>query len=406
MEFVEGTSLRATWRCPIGCPSPTSLSVMAQLLDALHYAHEQGVWHRDIKPNNIIITPDGRVKIADFGIARIESSAPTQIQTTMLIGSPGYIAPERYTGDTPPDRRVDIFSCGALLYHLLTGKSPFSGTDSEVMYKVLQLDPTPPSQSGAWPTPPRCYDAIVAKALAKRPDDRYATAKALRDALTSVAVLPIGANLSRAALHSVLPGASTAAAAAPKPAVVAPAAAPAAASPAPPSAGRTGSVPSMPTGWDMATLSDIESALARHVGPVAKVLVRRMAKECSDLPALVTRLSEEELSPEDRKGFLSRTAKLVAAARSAAALAPLTPGARTDAPTARLPVLTVTPLKPETIDKAQAVLAVHIGPIAKVMVKKASAIASQREQFFSVLADLAGEGVDRERLIAELSKIG
>ena len=131
-----------------------------------------------------------------------------------------------------------------------------------------------------------------------------------------------------------------------------------------------------------------------------------MAKECSDLPTLVTRLSEDELSPEDRKGFLLRTAKLVAAARSAAALAPLTPGARTDAPTARLPVLTVTPLKPETIEKAQAVLAKHIGPIAKVMVKKACAIATQRDQFFSVLADLAGEGVDRERLLAELSKIG
>ena len=211
MEYVEGTSLSRYMALPDRLPEPDMLSVMAQLLDALHYAHEQGVWHRDIKPNNIIITPDGRVKIADFGIARIESSAPTQIQTTMLIGSPGYIAPERYTGDTPPDRRVDIFSCGALLYHLLTGKSPFSGTDSEVMYKVLQLDPTPPSQSGAWPTPARCYDAIVAKALAKRPDDRYATAKELRDALTSVAVLPIGANLSRAALHSVVPGASTAA---------------------------------------------------------------------------------------------------------------------------------------------------------------------------------------------------
>ena len=111
------------------------------------------------------------------------------------------------------------------------------------------------------------------------------------------------------------------------------------------------------------------------------------------------------LSGDDRKVFLARTAKLVAAARNAAALAPPTPQGRADAPTAMLPVLTVTPLRPETIANAQAVLTAHIGPIARVMVKKASAIATQREQFFSLLADLAGEGADRERLLAELSKI-
>jgi eukaryotic-like serine/threonine-protein kinase len=398
MEYVEGTSLARYMALPERLPEPDILSAMVQLLDALHYAHEQGVWHRDIKPNNIIITPDGRLKVADFGIARIESSAPTQIQTTMLIGSPGYIAPERYTGETPPDRRVDIFSCGALLYHMLTGTSPFSGTDSEVMYKVLQQDPPPPSQSRATPTPPRCYDPIVAKALAKRADDRYASAKEFRDALAGVAVLPISSTLSRAALYSVIAFADQRSSELPLRSADASAPAPAQ------NAARPGSVPALPTGWDLAVLADIESALARHVGPVAKVLVRRTAKECADVPALIARLCEEELSPEDRKGFLLRTAALVAAARSAAALAPPTPAAG-DASTALLPVLTVTPLKPEAIAKAQAILAVHIGPIAKVMVKKAAAIATQREQFFNVLADLAGESVDRELLLAELSQI-
>jgi len=398
MEYVEGTSLSRFMSLPERLPEPDILCVMVQLLDALHYAHEQGVWHRDIKPNNIIITPDGRLKIADFGIARIESTAPTQIQTTMLIGSPGYIAPERYTGDTPPDRRVDIFSCGALLYHMLTGMSPFAGSDSEVMYKVLQQEPTPPSQTGAMPTPPRCYDAIVAKALAKKPADRYATAKVFRDALAGVAVLPLSATLSRTVLYSVIAD-PDARAAAPKPGVVV------AAPVAVPSIERALTSPTMPVGWDPATLAEVGGALARHVGPVAKVLVRRTAKQCADVPTLVARLAEEALSGDDRKGFLARTAKLVAAARSAAALAPPTPHARTDAPTALLPVLTVTPLRPETMAKAQAVLTAHIGPIAKVIVRKAATIASQREQFFSVLADLAGEGVDREKLLAELSKI-
>jgi eukaryotic-like serine/threonine-protein kinase len=405
MEYVEGTSLSRFMSMPERMPEPDIISVMVQLLDALHYAHEQGVWHRDIKPNNIIITPDGRVKIADFGIARIESTAPTQVQTTMLIGSPGYIAPERYTGETKPDRRVDIFSCGALLYHMLTGISPFAGTDSEVMYKVLQHDPTPPSHTNATPTPPRCYDAIVAKALAKRPDDRYASAKDFRDAMVSVAVFPVSPTLSRAVLYSVIAHAEAQPAASSSPSAPAPAPAPVAVPPSKPTVERVLTSPTMPVGWDPTTLAEIGSALARHVGPVAKVLVRRTARECTDVPTLVNRLAEEALSGEDRKTFVARTAKLVAAARSAAALAPARPGAGTHPPTAMLPVLTVTPLKPETIAKAQTVLTAHIGPIAKVMVKRASAIATQREQFFSVLADLAGEGVDRDKLLAELSKL-
>ena len=167
---------------------------MMQLLDALHCAHEQGVWHRDIKPNNIIVTPNGKLKIADFGIARIESAELTQM--AMLIGSPGYIAPERYTGQAP-DRRVDIFSCGVLLYQMLTGVAPFAGTDTEVMYKVLHTRPDAAIAHRGDGAAAECWDAIVAKALAKRPEDRYATAREFRDALFCAAPWPIPLAMSR-----------------------------------------------------------------------------------------------------------------------------------------------------------------------------------------------------------------
>ena len=94
---------------------------MAQLLDALHYAHEQGVWHRDIKPANIIVMNNGKLKIADFGIARIDSSNLTQ--TGSIMGTPGYMAPEQYSGPAV-DWRADIFSAGVVMYQLLAGVPP------------------------------------------------------------------------------------------------------------------------------------------------------------------------------------------------------------------------------------------------------------------------------------------
>ena len=98
---------------------------MGALLDALGHAHENGVIHRDIKPANVILLADGRVKVADFGIARIENSELTQAGTVM--GTPSYMSPEQFLG-VPVDGRTDIFSCGVILYQFLTGEKPFMGS--------------------------------------------------------------------------------------------------------------------------------------------------------------------------------------------------------------------------------------------------------------------------------------
>ncbi|MEO8804950.1 MAG: serine/threonine-protein kinase, partial [Burkholderiaceae bacterium] len=123
MEYVEGRNLAQVLGKTRLLPEPELLRIMDQLLDALDCAHNHQVWHRDIKPANLIITATGQLKVADFGIARIENRALTQVDS--IIGTPGYMAPEQYVGEAI-DHRVDIFAAGVLLYRLLSGEAPFT----------------------------------------------------------------------------------------------------------------------------------------------------------------------------------------------------------------------------------------------------------------------------------------
>jgi serine/threonine-protein kinase len=152
--------------------------IMGELLDALQYSHEHGVVHRDIKPANIMLLENGTVKVADFGIARVESSTLTQVGTVM--GSPSHMSPEQFMGQTV-DARSDIYSAGVVLYQLLTAELPFSGSFTAVMHKVLNEQPTLPSALNVQATLP--LDAVVRKAMARRPADRYQSAAEFKRAL-------------------------------------------------------------------------------------------------------------------------------------------------------------------------------------------------------------------------------
>jgi serine/threonine protein kinase len=186
MELLEGRDLRDLIRDVSLMPS-RSVAIAAAVAEGLAYAHERGVVHRDIKPGNIMVLPDGRVKIMDFGIARLHE--PTvKTQTGVLLGSPQYMSPEQIVGQ-PFDHRADIFSLGLVLYEMLTGAKPFQGDDiPELMFKVANMPATPPSHIA--PDLPPVVDYIVARALKKRADERYASAgelaKDLRDALKEV----------------------------------------------------------------------------------------------------------------------------------------------------------------------------------------------------------------------------
>lgn len=185
MEFVKGRSLQDMLERDERFAVPDVVRIMSQLLEALDYSHRNGVVHRDIKPSNIIILPDGTVKIADFGIARIESSNLTQ--AGLLIGTPNYMSPEQFRGQTV-DGRSDLFSAGVILYQLLTGERPFTGSVTTVMQKVLQEEPLPPS--GLNEQVPRAFDEVMQRALAKRPDERYQTAREFADAIRRAAAAP------------------------------------------------------------------------------------------------------------------------------------------------------------------------------------------------------------------------
>ena len=179
MELLEGADLRALIREASLAPSQ-ALTIAASVAEGLAVAHEQGIVHRDVKPGNIMVLPDGRVKIMDFGIARpLEPTVKTQ--TGLLLGSPQYMSPEQIVGQRF-DHRADIFSLGLVLYEMLTGSRPFAGEDlGELTFKVANLAATPPSHIVR--SLPQVVDLIVARALKKKPDERYASAAELANDL-------------------------------------------------------------------------------------------------------------------------------------------------------------------------------------------------------------------------------
>jgi len=178
MEFVDGRELKEAFANDERFRPAEIERIMAQILAALEYSHRHGVVHRDIKPANIFLLADGTVKVADFGIAHIESSNLTQVGT--VVGTPNYMSPEQIMG-LPVDGRSDIFSTGVILYQFLTGERPFAGSSTTTMQKVLKEEPLPPSTLNVQLPP--SIDAVVRKALAKRADERFQNAQAFADAL-------------------------------------------------------------------------------------------------------------------------------------------------------------------------------------------------------------------------------
>src|SRR5918998_829130 len=203
MEYVDGRTLKDVIRAEGPLYPERAAEVCADVCSALIAAHARGLIHRDIKPGNVMLTPDGKVKVMDFGIARATTSE-TITQTAAVVGTAQYLSPEQAQGQAV-DYRSDLYSLGCCLYEMLTGTVPFRGaTPVAIAYRHVREDPAPPRLLN--PDIPASLEAVCLKAMAKRPEDRYQTAAEFRADLERVrtgqrvAAGPAGAGAATAAM--------------------------------------------------------------------------------------------------------------------------------------------------------------------------------------------------------------
>ena len=214
MELVRGRELKTFFDAKERFELKETVHIVGELCEALHFAHEAGIVHRDIKPANVMIDAQGRVKLTDFGVARIadpDRTVSDKTQAGMVVGTPAYMSPEQIQGLTL-DRRSDIFSVGVILYEFLCGAKPFAGVGAwAIAKKILSEQPEPPSSRNPALSP--LFDAVVLKALEKNLEQRYQTARQLGYALQRAAEgVADTDDLERTLRMRAIPGAAPAAA--------------------------------------------------------------------------------------------------------------------------------------------------------------------------------------------------
>jgi eukaryotic-like serine/threonine-protein kinase len=441
MEYVQGVSLREHFDGGRRFSLDDIVNIMVQLLDALHDAHEQGVWHRDIEPANIIIMGDGKLKVADFGIERNGSSVPARV----------YMAPERHDGG-PVDLRAEIFSAGVVLYQLLTGRHPFNGDTEAIARKICHEAPLPPSRID----PERCaarFDAVVKKALSRKAAERYQNARAFRDELLAAHAAPVGPAVAEETTGTAIPppvpdepfhSAKPPQSSAPEPSRPTPSqpsethaalaryessgpaepSLPPHPAPAEPSgwfpepehhqthqASETPqpSYPAPPPRWDETVLRQIERQLARLVGPIATLMVKRAAAGTTDVDTLYRVLAGQLTDKAERAVFLYGRNRLqgVPPRETNTAAGPRTAGmpfqpwgttasrlkpsqppwSHTDHAQPDLSAITAPGWDTAILKQVERQLARIVGPVAKLMVRRAAAITTDLDELYGVLAE-------------------
>ena len=375
MEYVDGCTIEDYVRMGTDARLAPALHLMQQLLGGLAYAHDQGVVHRDIKPSNLLVTHDRRLKITDFGIAKIGTIKHTQ--TGMMLGTPAYMAPERYLGGAI-DRRCDVYSAGVVFYELLTGRRPFSGALTEVMYQICHV--VPRAVSAVEPAIPAVFDPVLAKALAKNPDARFQTAvefaAAMNAAIEALGLVTRQEGRGLAGAGTVGP--------------VQDAIATEAVSDAVPR--RDGA----PVGWSSAQLADIEQRLSLILGPMARIVVKRAAAHTQDPEQLCEELAAQLRTDEERRRFLGSVG---AAARKETGLMfgtgppPVPQGAADGGGIAAAP-----------LDRTAKVLMRYMGPIGAVLVRKTAPAALNEADLYERLAQRISDARERARFIAEITR--
>ena len=325
MELVEGQSLDQLIKSCGSLEPRRSVAIITQVLSALGFAHASGIVHRDIKPSNIMVLPGEQVKVADFGIARLETSEFTIVGD--LLGTPAYMAPEQLSGG-PIDHRTDLFATGVILFEMLTGVKPFRGKSITEVISFMERR-GPEDIRALNPGVPEAMKHVIGKSVAFDPAQRYADAAAFSKAVADA--MP------------ALPGES------------------------PPPAANAAQTISDEASFSPELLRQTERDLATFIGPMASIAVKRAVRNASDLLALYELLARHVADPKDRAEFLARGRQ-----RAAAGLGRPRPPPE-PAPAQTIERKSVSPAQspnPASIVAIESDLTRYIGPIARILVKR------------------------------------
>lgn len=348
MELLEGLSLGHYLRANGRWKEYDALTIVRYICRALSVAHAQGLVHRDIKPDNIILTRAGEVKLVDLGIAKQMGEENSMTQTGTAIGTPNYIAPEQILGQRDIDGRADIYSLGATLYHLVTGRVPFQGSSGPHVMSMHLVEPFPDPRNFE-PSISEGFCLVLRKMMARDRDERYldvtsldADLYRLQTGAAPEAREPAATLVSR---EFQLPGPGSGA------------------------ASRSGTGPgaevesttARATTFDSQVLRRIEEHLSVQIGPMAKVLVRRTASTSPTLTALCDELEKQIPPGPGREKF--RTSCL--AGGGPQTLPSPEPSVPSNGGTTAQG-----PLEEATFARVESELARRIGPLARVLVRR------------------------------------
>ncbi|EWY36537.1 hypothetical protein N825_22550 [Skermanella stibiiresistens SB22] len=338
MELAPGRSLQHLMTGRRRFPAALAADLIGRLLAALGHAHGRGVIHRDIKPANLIVDGDWRLKVTDFGIARLGGGEITV--NGMMLGTPAFMAPEQLKGDDL-DHRADLFAAGMVLLHLVTGRSPYEGASLAGMLVELASDrPIDPHRAGDFD--PR-LTPVLKRALAKRPVDRFETADAFAEALASAVSRPDDSDLWPSE-----------------------------------------EAPTATGGLQSDFIERVERELMEVTGPIARILVREAGKNAGSEEQIVSRLAAGISDARSRDRFLHAFA-----------------GRRPKVPSPSPPPPELgggagLSMSPEALEAVQTLLVSFIGPFGRILVRQGSMRAASVSQFYDQLAVHIKHEKDRE----------